>query len=305
MKNKLLLIFALISFSGMSQSTIWTKGNAVWHYKYHNISSGYIKVWEDGQTTIQNHVCTILKAEKHEFFITGPSGSMAENVVDYIGATVYTSNDTVYYWDTDHFSVLYDFSAQANDQWLMQTGGNPAFGCNDTSVCIVQSVGSVTIGGQNYPELTLAPASDAAFHVSGKVNARFGASQAYLLPFGRACDSTIVEWDNITFICFQDDSLYYNPTGESCEYSLGLNESVKNAVSVFPNPSQGKIELLSDIPLKNIRVMSVTGAVLKEIPTNVTLKEIDLSELPQGTYYLNIENANGEKVTKPVQLTGK
>ncbi len=304
MKKSLLFIFALISLSSLSQS-IWTKGNAVWHYRFYNISSGYIKVWEDGDTTLQNQVCTKLKSVKHEFFTTGPNGGLMETSSDYIQGAVYVSNDTVYYWDIDHFSVLYDFSAQVGDQWLLQTGVNPSFDCNDTSVAIVESVGAVNIGGQNYTELTMGYAPDANCFIQGKANSRFGAL-GYLLPFPRSCDSTIiVEWDQLSFLCFEDDSLFYNPSGEACEIHLGLEETEMNKVSVFPNPSSGNIELLSELPLKQIQVINMIGSTLKEFRPNVTLVEIDLSELPQGTYYLNLENQNGEKVVKVIQLSGR
>jgi hypothetical protein len=303
MKKSLLFIFAFISLSSMAQS-IWTKGNAVWHYRFHNISNGYIKVWEDGDTTIQNRVCTKLKSVKHGFYITGPGGGLMETVSNYIGGFIYVSNDTVYHWDTDHFSVLYDFSATMNDTWILHSGTS-TFGCNDTSVCVVQSAGTVNLGGQNYTELTLSYAPDANEYVAGKVNSRFGSSEGYVLPFFRNCDSTIVEWDQISFLCFEDDSLYYNPSGQACEYYLGLNEEGMGKVTVFPNPSPGKIELLSDIPLKKIQVMNVLGMTLKEVETTLTLIEIDLTELPSGTYYLNSENAKGERVIKTIQISGR
>jgi hypothetical protein len=141
-------------------------------------------------------------------------------------------------------------------------------------------------------------------YVAGKVNSRFGPSEAYLLPLYRNCDSTFVEFDQISFICFEDDSLYYNPTNEACAYYLGLNESQLNKVSVFPNPSSGKIELLSEIPLKTVQVVNLLGSKMKEFNVNLTMQQIDLSDLPQGTYYLNIENSNGEQIIKPIQLSG-
>ncbi len=67
----------------------------------------------------------------------------------------------------------------------------------------------------------------------------------------------------------------------------------KAGFSVFPNPSEGKIEI------------NVPGTTLKEFKTNLTLMEIDLSELPSGTYYLNIENSDGKQVIKPIQFSGR
>lgn len=302
MKKFFLFIFALISLQASSQ-TIWTKGHAVWHYRFNNVAeTGYIKLWETGDTIVQGKQCINLKSERHSFMMTGPNGGYFESVTDYIGGTVYIANDTVYYWDQDHFSVLCDFSAQASDQWLLQTGGNPAFGCNDTSVCMVQSTGTTWINGQNYAELTLTSQTGSACYLSGKANARFGASQGYLLPFPTGCDSTIVEWDQVSFSCFEDDSLYYNPGGQACEIHLGLDESLKQGVSVFPNPSSGKIGLLSDVPLKQIRVVDVLGTLLKKQESNLTLNMVDLTGLPQGTYYLDLEDVNGLRIMKSVQL---
>lgn len=309
MKKILLIVFVFVSLSALSQSSVWVKENAVWHYKYFNYGtpgSGYIKIWDAGDVVIQNKVCSDLRAERHHFMPWGPQSVMTEFVMGYIGAAVYVSNDTVFYWDQDHFSVLYDFSAQVNDQWLLQTGADTTLTlCNDTSICIVQSVGTVNIEGTNYRQLVLGSSPDAGVYLAAKANERFGASQAYLFPFPTHCSSEIIEYDVVMFICFQDDEIYYNPTGEACEYYLGLDDHEKARVSVFPNPSQGTIELLSYVPLKSIKVLNSIGAILKEIHTDLTLKEIDLSELPQGTYYLNIENQNGEQVIKPIQLSGR
>lgn len=305
MKKGLFLFFIIISLSSAAQS-IWTKGNAVWHYRFYNISeNGYIKVWENGDTTLLGKQCTKIKAERHGFMMTGPNGDLFEATSAYLGGIVYTSNDTVYYWDVNQFSVLYDFSAQVNDQWLLQAGASD-FGCNDTSVCVVDSVGTVSLNGQNVVQLTLSPTSDSYMNLTGKANSRFGATGCYLFPFPRMCDNQgALDIDQVSFLCFEDDSLYYNPGGGACEFYLGLDESEINPVSVFPNPSTGKIELLSEIPLKTIRVMNALGSTLKEFETNLTLNEIDLTGLPQATYYLKIENANGELSVKPIQLLGR
>lgn len=87
--------------------------------------------------------------------------------------------------------------------------------------------------------------------------------------------------------------------------STGLNEAVKKSVAVFPNPSQGKVEVLSEVPLKRINVLNILGTLIKQVNTDLTLTEVDLSGLPQGTYYLDIENRNGEKAVKSVQVSGR
>lgn len=308
MKNKLLIIFVLIGLSAFSQSAIWTKGNAVWHYGFTNVAeSGYVKLWEAGDTTILGIQCTKIKGARHSFMMTGPNGPLFESTTNFMAGIVYTSNDTVFYWSdyADQFFVLYDFSAQVNDQWVLDTV-SAGHGCNDTSICVVDAVNPVSLNGQNAIELTVSPTADSPSELRGYINSRFGAMGCYLSPFPRWCDNQgALDIDQVSFLCYQDDSLYYNPSGGACEYYLGLDESGLSSVSVFPNPSQGRIQFLSDIPLKNIKVMNVIGTILEDIRTDLTLKEIDLSDLPQGTYYLDIENQNGEKVIKTIQLQNK
>lgn len=308
MKKQLLIIFTLIGFSGFSQSPVWTKGNAVWHYGFTNVAeSGYAKLWEAGDTTVQGIQCTKIVGERHSFMLSGPNGPLFESTTPLPTGIVYASNDTVFYWDgyANQFFVLYDFSAQVSDQWLLQTGV-ANHGCNDTSICVVDAANPVSMNGQNAIELTVSPTSDSPSEVIGHINSRFGATGCYLFPFPRWCDNQgALDIDMVHFLCFQDDSLYYNPSGGACEYYLGLDEVKLTQVSVFPNPSSGKIELLSETSLKTVRVMNLLGAVLKEVNSELTLQEIDLSDLPQGTYYLNIENSNGEHAVKRIQLSGR
>lgn len=298
----LILGFVSLSFG----QTNWIKGNAVWHYSFNNISSGWIKLWTSGDTVIQTKTCTILKSIKHEFIITGPSGNQVESETAYINGYVYYENDTVFYWNSDHFSVLYDFNAVAGEEWVLSDVNNTGLQCDDSSIIQVESVSQIAIGGDLYNELTVSPTTGSSIFVGSRVNTRFGSSSSYLLPFGRNCDSTvIVEFDQIQFTCFQDDSLYYNPSGSSCEYYLAIEESGKSSLIVFPNPAQEKVEILSDVAVKKIKVYDVFGKLIEEINTLSTMQKIDVSAYEAGTYFIQIETLGGEKVVRSIQISGK
>lgn len=285
--------------------TNWIKGNAVWHYNFTNISYGWIKLWTAGDTLIQTKTCTILRSVKHEFVTMGPNGDVVEAESPYISGYLYFENDTVFRWETDHFVVLYDFTADPGDSWIISRGVNSSFGCNDTSICHVDVVSSVVLDGTTYNQFVLSPAADAGLHVSGLVNARFGASSQYLLPFGRSCDQTIVDFDQIQLTCFQDDSLYYNPSGSGCEYYLGMEEGQYRSLLVYPNPAQNQIELLSDEVIGNISVYDMFGKLIEEINTIGTMQKIDVSGYESGFYFLHIETLEGEKIVRSFQISGK
>lgn len=304
MKCFLILLFSTALTSVFAQ-TNWIKDNAVWHYSFSNISTGWIKVWDDGDTVVQNITCTKLKSIKHEFFITGPGGEMMETELGYIDGIVYYQNDIVFYWDVDHFSVLYDFNASTGDSWILQHSNSPSFGCNDTSICHVTNVDTVVLGGNSFKQLYLTPSSDANVQVNGKVNARFGSIGAYLLPFGRSCDGTIVEFDQISLTCFQDDSLYYNASGSACEIYLGIDDHSTSNIRVYPNPSKGNIEVIADHGIKQITLVDVLGNQLIEIQVGLSMMNMDLSMYQSGNYYLKIETSDGDQSIRLIQILDK
>lgn len=304
MKNSLLILFILILFNSNGQSN-WVKGNPVWHYSFQNVGeSGFIRIDKTSDTLLLGKICDVLTAVKHSFFYTGPDGTMGSTTGFYEDRIVYFENDTLFLWEVDHFNVLFDFTATVGDSWIIGTNSF-GFGCEDTSRINVAQQSTILLNGINYNEWTVEPDSLNSVGIYGKVNARFGPTNNYLFPTGRSCDMTPVEFDMISFTCFEDDSLYYNPTGEACEYFLGLTENKKNDISVFPNPSAGKFEFVSAIPLHKITVVNLVGEKVKEVKVNFSSQKLDLSELPQGNYYVHFENINGESFVKSIQILPK
>ncbi|WP_300663706.1 T9SS type A sorting domain-containing protein [Fluviicola sp.] len=302
MKRILLFLFICVSSSTFSQS-IWTKGNAVWHYYFYNVGeTGYTKLWEAGDTTVLGITCTIIKGVRHSF-ISGSDGSSFESISSLPTGAIYTSNDTVFYWDHDagQFFVLYDFSAQVNDQWVLQTK-EPYFGCNDTSSCVVESVGPVSLNGQNAIELTVSATSDSPSELIGSINSRFGATGCYLFPFSRRCDDPgLLDLDQVSILCFQDDSLYYNPSGGACEYYLGLDQLQDENVKVYPNPTSGNLNVLSDVPVSNIEIFDSYGRLCLSKPSGLTLTEFDLSGLNSGMYLMKITTTADQVTIKRIR----
>lgn len=302
MKRILLFLFVCVSFSIFSQS-IWTKGNAVWHYSFYNVGErGYTKLWEAGDTTVLGIACTTIKRERHSF-ISGSNGSSFESVTSLSTGVIYTSNDTVFYWDNDadRFFVLYDFSAQVNDQWVLQTK-EAYFDCNDTSVCVVESAGSVSLNGQNAIQLTVSHTSDSPSELIGTVNSRFGATGCYLLPFPRRCDNPgSLDLDQVELICFQDDSLYYNPSDGACEYYLGLDQLQYEDIRIYPNPTSNKLNILSDASVSSIEIFDSYGKRCFAQSPDLTFTELDLSGLNSGIYLVQITTNTGQVTIRRIQ----
>lgn len=68
---------------------------------------------------------------------------------------------------------------------------------------------------------------------------------------------------------------------------MGTNDLNENEVSVFPNPTNGKltIKINSGESVKKVRIYDIQGKLVAE--------KADLSHLPNGTYMLKIETSKG------------
>lgn len=76
--------------------------------------------------------------------------------------------------------------------------------------------------------------------------------------------------------------------------TLGVNDVEIDAFKVFPNPTASVLNIESDTFIKQIRIVDVLG---KEILTT-TSKTIDVSQLNQGIYLIEIQGENNQKIIK-------
>lgn len=75
-------------------------------------------------------------------------------------------------------------------------------------------------------------------------------------------------------------------------FPSSVNELINTQISVSPNPSSGFIYLNSPALIESITVYSVIGQmVLKQSPKSKSFK-VDLSQFPEGVYYIKIDKHN-------------
>lgn len=89
---------------------------------------------------------------------------------------------------------------------------------------------------------------------------------------------------------------------------VGINEDVLlNALSIYPNPSEGNVQLKLDkhILAETVSVRNVNGStVYQNSNPNFTNGnfDIDLSNLPNGVYQITVTDSNQNKATKALLL---
>jgi Secretion system C-terminal sorting domain len=296
MKTIVTTTFILFTFALFSQ--VWVNSNPVWHYNYSGIAEGgFIKIEQTGDTVLNGFTCQKLNATQHSFFMTGPDGNIGHTASVFGKWYTRASNDTVYYWDENHFNVLYDFSASAGDSWLIEDG-TEWLQCNDSSYTKVESVGTVNLNGEQAIQLNLIDSVGGSYGIQGAVNSHFGAMQDFLFPLGRNCDSSIiVEFYQFSFKCFQDDSLIYNPSGEDCEYMLthlGLAESDVFRYTVAPNPANDVLHVMLPTGKVDYRIITLAGQEMESGMLTEQTSDLNISRLSEGMYILQLTGQNGE-----------
>jgi hypothetical protein len=79
----------------------------------------------------------------------------------------------------------------------------------------------------------------------------------------------------------------------------GIDKNISTELNIFPNPSTGKFILDSKITKGEISVYNVSGEkVFYSNAQSSEDKSIDLSEQPNGIYFLNIKTKNGSTTRK-------
>lgn len=76
--------------------------------------------------------------------------------------------------------------------------------------------------------------------------------------------------------------------------ALGTASFNKNTISFYPNPAKDIVTFGKDVESKSYKVLSMTGALIKEVPATGTL---NVSDLASGTYILSTD-AGTAKIIK-------
>lgn len=79
--------------------------------------------------------------------------------------------------------------------------------------------------------------------------------------------------------------------------TTSLEETKTSQLSLYPNPSDNYISIkLTDFDMEEVLLFNANGKRLKVY--NTALNAIDISELSEGVYFIQVSNSIGEKLTK-------
>lgn len=297
----ILLISSILVFSCMKTafSQIWGKPNAVWTYCWglHGLTVTQ-KITYSGDTIIDNQPCMKLTSIENKIFTLNQEGDQSQYTSAGPTYFTYVSGDTVFYKTHSGFEILYNFAAAINEEWIVERGPS-GVGCDTISKVKVVQKGQENINGLNMIAMEIRDVNNTAVGINSKVLSKIGAiGNTFLFPTGRNCDSTIVDFYQYYFVCFEDEDLFYrNPTLNHCGIYLDVPTVDMSKINVYPNPVS---ELLNiDIPTGNYsyKIHTLSG---KEIVTGILKpsdNSINVVDAQKGIYFLSLTSEDGQTST--------
>jgi uncharacterized protein (DUF433 family) len=84
---------------------------------------------------------------------------------------------------------------------------------------------------------------------------------------------------------------------------IGVNENQQWVVNAYPNPVANKLTItLSKVEANGkVTISNIEGKVVKSFMLNELVNTVDVSELPQGIYLLNLQSDAGSSIRKMVK----
>lgn len=100
--------------------------------------------------------------------------------------------------------------------------------------------------------------------------------------------------NGVIYVSFKDNNnLGGNDKATVLKYNLGVGinkiEDFNNSFSLYPNPTSNLLNVVSDLQINTLSVLSIEGKFIK----SVNESSISVAELPQGVYLIEIRTEKG------------
>lgn len=295
MHKRAVLSFSFIFIISFLNAQNWVQPNATWHYDYWTIGSkGFVKIEHVGDSLIYNKSTMVLQSTWFDFQMNQFGTWFLAGIQTTDTNYVYAEGDTVFYLQNNQFQKLFDFSKSIGDSYSIGVTDGGEF-CNTTSTAVVSNVGVDNLGYQ-FLTLSSPPTSDLRIEY-GNYNSRFGGGSFLFPQRYYNCDSmVIIDFPIFTFKCFQDDGMFFNPSGEDCEYMLthlGMEEINEWNLGVYPNPATEQLIVESDFNVLEMKLIDTKGNLLWKDNQKIS-KSVDVSFLNPGMYFLVLLGTDSE-----------
>ncbi len=240
------------------------------------------------------------------------NGDCEEDVVTDI--TVQGTNTDEEIVATNSICVTDGFMSNGNDTWLyIDENCEPT---TDPNACITVTAPTggnyypgdvVTIewthnSTDSYPYFKLEFSDDGVNWFYFTAVDRDQGSASWTLP-NSICGSNqarfrVSEYNNINCNDVSEFFTIVNPNANCTQYRLG--NSPNEVIEVYPNPTTGFVEIISQETIQQIQLFDVAGRLLKDLQIDqlTTAYQLDLSDLQDGMYLLSVNGYEHQRIVK-------
>ena len=203
---------------------------------------------------------------------------------------VYEDDDKVYWWNKDlqEFTVLYDLGAQEGDSWVIKVG-------TETLTMHVDAVEQFEFESSMHKMLQV---SDEGSAFCGSIVCGIGHMTSFfperLMQKGK-------NYRVVGIRCYwRDSELIYKFGDRDCdevyqEYHNGIEEdgfsTGSGTLTVYPNPTHSVLfvetRFIASQPIE-YRITNLMGQTLMSGQITAEIQQIDVSNLPEGLYFISI-----------------
>ena len=292
------LFILLLAMSISSQAQVWAPAGAIWHYDWVEFATdGYAKVQYLKDSLVGGKLCKILQVERHTF--NWDTQTFTNSILGY--EYTYFENNFVFYYRYGTFFKLYDFSAQSGNSWVVAGWevGNP---CDSLGSILVDSTGMTNINTFSLKYLNTSPGQNSDWGFEDKIVERIG-SFGYMFP-SPLCAVDIPGPGQLR--CYYDNEFgLYQRSGNppTCDFIVGTENTNPdlNALNIYPNPVKKDVTIeIIKSPKRDysIELSNIMGRIVKQFKINKEINTLDVSDLNNGIYFINIFDSNGRIIQR-------
>ncbi len=204
-----------------------------------------------------------------------------------------------------------------NDAWHFITA--PADGVDVFTIGAVQSDNTAagfssygpTFDGRIKPDVDALGSNASVIRPSGQIDTSSGTSFSSPIMAGAMACFIQAFPETVPSVMRQkvreSAHLFNNPTtqlgygipdfGEAYESMMSVTDLSASAISIYPNPTTGILNIQSEKPVKQIQLISVEGKIVRKYNAS---NQLNIQELPKGVYVLKIQLENGKTEVQKV-----
>lgn len=266
----------------------------------------YEIVWDDGSTTYQHleHTGdTTIQDKRPKVIVRSNTQYDKDAHTEVTHEYILEVGNRVYWWNNDlqEFTTLYDYNAEAGDEWEIKVG-------TESIVVHVDSVGIFEYQGMSHKMLHI---SDAGNIFDGDIVVGFGHMTSFF-PERLMNQGKGFRVDGLRCYWVEEALLYHN--GEvDCDAVHSELQDVNEdgpatpstglgALVVYPNPVNGILfietkSVVSPSAPTEYRITNFMGQTVQTGNITTEAQQVDITKLPAGMYFINV----GEQTVKFVK----